>query len=158
MDDYKDIIVKLSEATGIQFEPAQLDALDELRSLGASDEIIAFYAAYEPADPFDGEIRFLNIDDIVLMNNEAVPGYCVQPHGYIVFAENDCGDSYCFDMNQLDGIGRSRIVVASPETAEDIETAEQAAAMVQQVAPNLMSFLDLVLRDNVPGYEFHEDE
>ena len=140
----------------IRFQPASPNALNQLRSLGAPESVVAFYAEYEPEDMMEGSVRLTSIEGMMIENQQAVPGYRVQPHGYIVFATSDCGDGYCFDTNRIDAEGRPCIVIASHETAEDIETAEQAAAMVQMVAPHLLSFLERMLDGNMAVYDYEK--
>lgn len=163
MEQYQHLIATLTASTGVAFRPAQPGHLEELRKLGVPQGVVEFYEAFEPDSMTDGAVRLLPIEEMLIENIDAVPGYQVQPHGYIVFATSEYGAGYCFDTNQMSN-GDPRIVLMSHETAEDIETAQQAAEAAVHVAADLAEFLSMVIDGSVPlssdfdEVEFDEDE
>ena len=106
MFEYQFIIDNITEKTGVEFRPACEDDLEELRELGMPECIVDFYAHFEPEEYVEeGRVIIWPIIDIIEQNTEILPGYCVSPHGYFVFASNQYGDAYCFDTNNKNDDG-----------------------------------------------------
>jgi hypothetical protein len=141
MDKYKPLVDEISQQTGTAFRPASPGRLAKLRELKCPEAAVRFYGEYEPADYAEGQVRLWPIDDIVVENTQGVPGICVHPHGYLVFASTLCGDAYCFNSNKLDADGEPEIILVSHEAVEEGASAVDVNRVVKPVASSLVSFL-----------------
>jgi len=74
-------------------------------------------------------------------NTDAVPGCALFPHGFIVFASNMCGDSYCVDTNVVTTEGNHPIVLFSHEMIEEDTPLPEIQALRLEVATSLEDFL-----------------
>jgi len=149
MDKYEKLVDKIAQQTGTPFGPASLSSLAELRALEFPEAAIEFYEHYEPSGCAQGQIRLWPIDDIVIENRQAVPGICVQPHGYAVFATTLSGDAYCFNSNRLGVDGEPTIVLISHEAVSEDATAEEVKRLAKPVASSLRIFLEQFTRGEV---------
>ena len=77
---------RASEA-GQEFQKASQDDLLLLRNLGFPDEFIEFYSACEPEIAFEFGPRIYPVEHVVEMNTEVGPGFALQPHGILAFAD-----------------------------------------------------------------------
>jgi hypothetical protein len=89
-----------------------------------------------------------DIENIVIENTDLCPGWVSSQYGYFVFASNEYGDAFCFNINQLDKKDSPQIVFISHEVIWDESTEEEVHASAVFVADNLLSFLNM----------FHEGE
>lgn len=142
MDNYVEVIGRIARQTGTSFGPASLSSLSELRALEFPEAAIEFYEQYEPSRCAEGQVRLWPIDDIVVENRQGVPGICVQPYGYGVFATTLSGDAYCFNSNKLDADGGPEIVLVSHEVLGEDSTLDEVKRVVKPVAACLLDFLE----------------
>ncbi len=142
MDKYEAIVRIISEQTGVAFRPASRGALASLAAFNVPEAVIRFYREHEPARRVEGQVRLLPIEDMVVENTQGVPGVCVQPHGYVVFASTVYGDAYCFNGNKVNAEGEPEIVLVSHEAVQEDSTAEEVHRLVKKVASSLFVFLD----------------
>jgi hypothetical protein len=64
----------------------------------------------------------LRIADIVIENNDAVPGADLVPHGFVTFATTIYGDVYCFDTGLQPSRSDAPVVIMTHEVIfEDLE-------------------------------------
>jgi hypothetical protein len=139
---YQDIIRNISAQTNTAFSGASPDDLAALRALQVPEPVVDFYAHYEPKGLAEGQVRLWPIADIVEENRDYVPGAYIAPLGYIVFSTTFCGDTYCFDLNQINSNGEPRIVLVSHEAVEEDISAKEAFRLAKPVAKDLHDFLD----------------
>jgi len=149
MDKYEKLVDRIAQQTGTPFGPASLSSLAELRALDFPEAVIEFYEQYEPLRCAQGQIRLWPIDDIVVENRQGVPGICVHPHGYAVFATTMCGDAYCVNSNKLDMDGEPTIVLISHEAVSEDSTPEEVKRLAKPVASSLRIFLEQFTRGEV---------
>jgi SMI1/KNR4 family protein SUKH-1 len=149
MFEYQYVIAKITKKTGVEFRPAHDEDIYELRRLGMPECIVEFYAQFEPEEYIEGPVRIWPIIDIIELNTEILPGYCVSPHGYFVFASNQYGDAYCFDANNKNDDDSPRIVFISHEIVDEEITADDTDKISMVVAKNLLDFLNQFINDTV---------
>lgn len=149
MENFQPLIKQIEKVTGIAFHPADEEELLTLQEIGFPEIILDFYAKYAPDDYTEGKIRLWTIDDIFAENTELLPGCYISPHGYFVFASTEHGDSYCFDMNNLNEQGYPRIVLLSHEIVDENITADEIHQIAKPVAQNLLVFLEKFLNNKL---------
>jgi hypothetical protein len=141
MDQYERIMRTIVKEVGEVFRAGTREEIAALRRLGMPEGAVRFYERHAPARCVAGQVRIWAVEDVVEENTQAVPGICVQPHGYVVFASTFCGDAYCFDGNRLDAQGEPEIVLVSHESVREGASAEEVRRGVKRVAGNLVEFL-----------------
>ncbi|MEX2168466.1 MAG: SMI1/KNR4 family protein [Pirellulales bacterium] len=149
MREYQEIVDRISTRTGTTFGAASPGDLSALRALGVSKPILDFYAAHEPSECAEGQVRLWPITAILQENSDLVPGAYIAPLGYIVFATTFCGDTYCFDHNRQDENGEPRVVLFSHEVVGEDITAEEAFQLAKPISTNLHEFLQQFARDEI---------
>jgi hypothetical protein len=88
----------------IDFRPANPGDIGYMQGMLYPDRVIEFYADAEPASWFDIEdVQLNSIADMWGENENALPGDRVVPLGLLNVASTDEGDTYCVDLNSLDG-------------------------------------------------------
>jgi len=70
-----------------------------------------------------------------------VPGCALFPHGFIVFASNLCGDSYCIDTNIKSAQGEHPVVLFSHEMIWEETSLEEFLPLRLEVASSFEEFL-----------------
>jgi hypothetical protein len=141
MDKYEQVVRRIAKQTGTPFRPASAASLQQLRDLTFPESLVAFYARHEPADCAEGVVRIWSIPDIVIENSQGVPGICVTPHGYRVFASTLGGDAYCFNLNRMSAEGDPEIVLISHEAVGEASKADEVHRVAKPIARNLLEFL-----------------
>lgn len=142
MDKYESLVTEIAGQTGTDFGPASPEGLAKLRELNFPEAAIRFYAKHAPSDCAEGQVRLWPIDDIVVENTGGVPGICVHPYGYTVFASTMCGDAYCFNANKIGAEGEPEIILVSHEAVGEDSTADEVNRVVKPVARSLAAFLE----------------
>ncbi len=77
------------------------------------------------------------------------------PHGFVVFASTQCGDSYCVDTNTRSDMGDHPITLFSHETVDEDTPLEKIMRCRVEVAPSFQAFLELFLSGDLseePNY------
>ncbi len=146
MDKYECVIHALTATMGIQFRPADASALRHLEKWKLPESVVGFYSKYEPQNVVEEGIRIWPISDMVTENEQGVPGICVMPYGYVVFASTYCGDAYCFDLNRITD-GEPAIGLVSTGAVGEDSSAEEVHSMIKPVANSLLDFLERVQSD-----------
>jgi len=143
VDKYAPVVLRIAEQTGTPFRPASPAALEQLRDLKFPEPIVAFYARHEPADCAEGigMVRIWPIVDVVVENTQGVPGICVAPYGYRVFASTYCGDAYCFNLNRMSAEGEPEVVLISHEAVGEASKADEVHRVAKPIARTLREFL-----------------
>jgi hypothetical protein len=161
MTQSEKLVEKLSADTDIAFGPATPADLEALEGLKVPPEIVSFYRRFEPQEYVElGEVRLWPIGDILRENTNYVPGCDLIPHGYIVFASNLFGDSYCFDINQMNESGQAPVVLMAHDEPWSEFDADYIAEYIEEarlkVADNLEDFLQKFQAETLetdPSYE-----
>lgn len=149
MPTYEKLIDQISAQTGTTFRPASEGHLSALRALRLPNPVVDFFALHEPSDCAEGQVRLWPIAEIIKENCDLVPGAYVAPLGYVVFATTFCGDTYCFDLNQINEQNEPRVVLISHEVVGEDITAEEARRLAKPVAKNLAEFLETFAREEL---------
>ena len=120
--------------------------MSALSELGFPEAILDFYADYSLPESMGDQICLLSIADIIEENRNLLPGYCVAPHGFYVFATTDYGDAYCFDANDLDKEGNPKIVLISHESVDEEINIKEILEIAKPVTKNLLEFLEKLIK------------
>lgn len=152
MDVYEPLIRRIAARLKAEFRPATADAIRQLRDLRFPEPVIAFYERYEPRDCVEGVVRLWPISDVVVENTQGVPGICVVPHGYRVFASTYGGCAYCFNLNQLGATGDPAIVLISHEDVGEDSQAAEVHNAASPVALDLLQFLHWFEQEEPPEF------
>ena len=159
------ILDQIKQKAGIEFRAATPAELERLRSLGMPLDAIEFYRVAMPTRMAEIErVRLWSFSDIILENNDAVPGIYAQPCGYTVFASTDCGDAYCFDTHWTSGKNVPIVLIAHDLEPEGEKMAlEDLSKLAEPIAESLDKFLEgfvagaLDRKPLYPPFEFGKD-
>lgn len=138
------VLDQIKQKAGIQFRAATPAELERLRSLGMPLDAIEFYRVAMPTRMAEIErVRLWSFSNIILENNDAVPGVYALPCGYTVFASTDCGDGYCFDTRSTSGKSAPVVLIAHDLEPEDEKMApEDLSKLAKPIAESLDKFLE----------------
>lgn len=137
------LLEQIVRKTGIHFRPAETSALEQFRSLGLPDDVVAFYREHEPEECAEiKEVRLWPIADILTENKDYVPGADIYPLGYVVFATTLYGDAFCFDLNARAEHSAPVVLVAHDLDWTDAEMRKDLAILAKMIAPSLDGFLE----------------
>lgn len=142
-EPYSEIVSPIARGEGITLRPASSDSLNALREMDFPPDAIRFYSSHEPADGLEGPagVRLWPIRDLIVENKEGVPGICVYPYRYRVFASTSGGDAYCFDLNGAANGEASRIVLFWVDDVGEDSSVREVHAAARPVAKDLAEFL-----------------
>jgi hypothetical protein len=135
------LIAKLRERGGTALRPASTEDLAAARAAGFPEELIEFYRRWEPESCIELKQRIWSIKEAIVENTDAVPGCALSPHGFIVFASNMFGDSYCIDTNVAAPDGNHPVVLFSHEVIEEDASLSDILPLRLEVAPSFEEFL-----------------
>lgn len=135
------LVAKLVERDGAQLRPASAEDLAAARTAGFPDELIEFYRHWEPEDCIELKQRIWSIKNSLVENTDAVPGCVLFPQGFVVFASNLFGDSYCVDTNATTPDGDHPIVLFSHEMIEEDTPLSDIIPLRLEVASSFKDFL-----------------
>lgn len=124
--------------------PAGRADIEQLRSLGAPEEVLNFFLDSEPASCVEiSSVRLWPISELLVENRDAAPGLYAQPCGYVVFATTIYGDAFCFDTRATtsNGIAPVLLIAHDLEPENDVMKCEDLAKLAKPIAPSLESFL-----------------
>jgi hypothetical protein len=147
MENYKPILDQVSGQTGVVFRPASPDDLSKLGQFGLPDSIIKFYQKFEPDSCAELQVRLWPIEHILEENNSLSPGFYVSKYGYVVFATNYCGDTFCFNLKSRE---EPSIVFISHEKICGETTLEEIVKYAVPVANSFLEFLSQFARQEIP--------
>lgn len=137
----ENLIAKLKEQDGSELRPASGQDLAAARAAGFPNELMEFYRQWEPESCIELKQRIWSIREALTENTDAVPGCALSPHGFIVFASNMCGDSYCIDTNVVTPEGHHPIVLFSHEMIEEDTPLSEIQVLRLVVATSLKDFI-----------------
>jgi hypothetical protein len=140
-DAIRDLIARLKEQGFPAPRPASVEDLKRAQIAGFPDELLDFYRQCEPEGCIELKQRIWSIGGAIIENTGAVPGCALSPHGYIVFASNICGDSYCIDTNVITSDGHHPVVLFSHEMVQEDASLSDIEPLRLEVASSLRDFL-----------------
>lgn len=121
--------------------PASVDDMKRAQAAGFPDELVYFYQQCHPDVCIELKQRIWSIEDAIVENTDAIPGYVLSPYGYIAFASTLCGDAYCIDTNITDDQGHHPIVLFSHDMVDEDSTLPLIQSLRVEVASSLEDFL-----------------
>ena len=123
--------------------PASADDLEQARAFGFPRVLLDLYGQGAP-DPASGLIeldqRIWSVQNAIAENRDYVPGSYLFPLGYVVFASNRFGDSYCIDTVHADS-GKSPVALFPHDVIEENASLETVEPYRLPVADDLEDFL-----------------
>ena len=136
---------RLIESGKGQIRPASGADLKRAIDAGFPGELIEFYREYEP-DPQKQCIKLRQriwcINSAIEENKEAVPGVSLFPRGYVVFASNNRGDSYCLDTNVSSPDGHHPVVLFPHDAFDESAPLSEILEFRLEVASSIKDFLE----------------
>jgi hypothetical protein len=118
-DAIQALVTKMQQTESEKLQPASAEDLKRAEEPELPLELIEFYRECNPEDCIELKQRIWSIDNVLLENQGAVPGCFLAPHGFVVFASNMSGDSYCIDSNVKTDEGLHPVVLFSHEMIEE---------------------------------------
>jgi hypothetical protein len=145
------LLDQLREKSNVDFRPAVPVVLDQLRSLGAPEDVLTFYRHSEPARFAEiGKVRLWPISNILVENRDAVPGCYAQPCGYVVIASTTSGDAFCSDIRTASGAIAPVVLIAHDlEPENDEMKREELAKLAKPMAASFEDFLKAFASETV---------
>ena len=137
------LLDQIRKKSNVDCRPAAPAGLDQLRSLGAPEDVLTFYRDSEPAGIAEiGEVRLCPISEILAENRDYVPGCYAQPCGYVVFATTLYGDAFCSDVQAASGTIAPVVLIAHDlEPENDQIKREDLARFAKPIAASFEGFL-----------------
>jgi hypothetical protein len=139
-DAIRRLVTTVQQTTGEQPKPASAEELKRAEEAGLPADLIEFYRECNSDDCIELKQRW-SIDNALVENQGAVPGCYLSPHGFIVFASNLGGDSYCIDTNVTTDEGCHPVVLFSHEMIEQDTPVSKIQSLRLEVASSLQEFL-----------------
>jgi SMI1/KNR4 family protein SUKH-1 len=140
-DSIQALMTKVQRTRGEQPKPASSEELKRAGEAGFPGDLIELYRECNPDDCIELKQRIWSIDNALVENHRAVPGCYLFPHGFIVFASNLGGDSYCIDTNVTTEEGCHPVVLFSHEMIEEDTPVSKIQSLRLEVANSLQEFL-----------------
>lgn len=141
----------IAQKSRVGFRPVNSADIAALRSLGAPEDVLAFYRHSEPVTFAEiGEVRLWPISDILIENRDAVPGCYAQPCGYVVVASTTCGDAFCSDVQAASGAIAPVVLIAHDlEPENEKMKREDLAKLAKPIAASFEDFLKKFVSETV---------
>ncbi|GAC1641332.1 MAG: hypothetical protein NVS9B14_22960 [Candidatus Acidiferrum sp.] len=139
------LVEQISVKSKTAFRPASRAELQTLQALEVPQDALTFYRDAVPTRMAEiGKVRLWNVNDLVVENEDAVPGCYAQPCGFVVFASTNCGDSYCFDIRSSNYPASAAIVLIAHdlEPENDEMKREDLEKLAKPVAASFTAFLE----------------
>jgi len=145
------LLDEIARKSRVAFRPASGAGVAALRSLGAPEDVLAFYQHSEPARFAEiGKVRLWPISDILVENRDAVPGCYAQPCGYVVIASTTSGDAFCSDTQAASGAIAPVVLIAHDlEPENDVMKREDLAELAKPIAASFEDFLKAFASETV---------
>jgi hypothetical protein len=135
------LVTRMQQAGEAMPRPASARDLKRAEEARFPRELLLFYQQCEPIGCIEFRQRIWSIDNALIENKQAVPGCALWPLGFIVFASNLCGDSYCIDTNATTPEGRHPVLLFSHELIGEDATLSDIQPLRLVVADSLEDFL-----------------
>jgi hypothetical protein len=143
------LVTKVQQTGGKKPKPASAKDLKRAEEAGLPIELIEFYLECNPEDCIELKQHIWSIDNALVEHQGAVPGCFLAPRGFIVFASNMCGDSYCIDTNVTTDAGHHPVVLFSHEMIEEDTPLSKMQLLRLEVATSLEDFLLKFTKENL---------
>jgi len=154
IQDADDIFSEIASNFDCYFSTAPRKCLKKLKKIGLPEVLINFYSTKQPVNCKVKGICIHDANRVISENTELCPGWVSAQYGYFVFASNEYGDAFCFDVNKTDNSKNPRIVFISHETVCDESTEDDVHELIVPVAQNLNDFLVKLCKGEIE--EFYE--
>lgn len=154
-DAIQALVTKIQQTGSEKLQPASAEDLKRAEEAGLPLELIEFYRECNPEDCIELKQRIWSIDNALVENQGAVPGCFLATHGFIVFASNMSGDSYCIDTNVKTDEGLHPVVLFPHEMIEEDTPLSKMQSLRLEVARSLEDFLVKFTNENLidePSY------
>jgi hypothetical protein len=130
--------------SNVEFRPATAPEIRTLQAWKIPQDALSFFQNSVPTRIVEiGKVRLCTVAGMAMENRDAVPGCYAFPCGYIVFATNIYGDSFCFDVRSEKYPASSTIVLIAHdlEPENDEMKREDLAKLAKPVATSFGDFL-----------------
>lgn len=137
------LIARLLKEADCSPNPASPDSIALLRERNANGDALDYFRLYN----FEANVDCVclnSADGNLQMMENICPNCEVWQHGFIPFARDLEGRIYCFNQNDRDPDGNSKIVRLSYTFGDDTSV-DQISAASESIAPNFTSFIPLYL-------------
>jgi hypothetical protein len=151
--------IELAKAGGGRLPPAIPEDLDAALLFGFPKVLIDFYGEGAPIDSSgmaELDQRIWSVQNAITENRDYVPGAYLFPLGYVVFASNKYGDSYCLDTVHDGPSGHNQVVLFPHDGIEDGASLDRVERYRLIVAESLEEFLKKFMERTLvesPRYE-----
>jgi hypothetical protein len=145
MSSIPDLTARITEQTGVPFEPASAALLAEFESMGAPPALVSFFRRHSPTQIISGQVRLLTLSGVLEENRDLLPGCYASAFGYWTIATSYGGEAYCATTGA--GDEDCRVVLLSHAVVDEDTTEEEFARIAKPIAVSLADFLDQFLRD-----------
>jgi hypothetical protein len=135
------LVRKLLQAGGEKPQPASSDDMKRAEQAGFPSELLEFYRECAPVSCIELKQRIWSIENAIVENQGAIPGCALFPHGFVVFASNLSGDSYCIDTNVTTSEGQHPVILFSHEMINEDAPLSEIQSLRLEVAKSLDDFL-----------------
>lgn len=152
-----DMIKRALEEKGIEveFRPASKGDIEYLRGLLYPESVIEFYEHAEPSEWVDlYGVQLNTIADIWGENENTLPGDRAFALGYGNVASTDEGDTYCVDINSVNGQDEPAVVRVSHAIDEFMPDSE-VLRHIHRVCDTFGDFLESFAKGELPSQLEH---
>lgn len=141
------LLERLASEAEATANPADEQTLSLLRERNISGDALNYFRDFN----FAASVDLVNLDtakDNLDMMDTVTPNCEVWQHGFIPFASDFEGRIYCFNQNDRDALGNSKIVRLQYTFGDDTSVADISAA-AKHIASDFNAFLELYLDSKV---------
>jgi hypothetical protein len=141
------LIERLSKEVNCSTKPAPSDLVARLQERNADGDVLDYFRLYN----FEASVDCVCLDAAdanLQMMDDTCPNCEVWQHGFIPFGRDLEGRCYCFNQNDRDSNGNSKIVRLSYPFGDDTSV-EQISSASEFIAPDFATFLSLYLDSKV---------
>jgi hypothetical protein len=141
--------VELERAGGGVLHPASEKEIERAIQFGFPPVLVDFYRESAPGGGggcVQLKQRIWSVESAISENTDYVPGAELFPLGYVVFASNLCGDSYCIDTLNVAANGQCPVVLFPHDAIEEEASLIDVEKYRLIVATDLEDFLSKFVR------------
>jgi hypothetical protein len=109
MEVSEELLEHLKAEAGAELKPASAEELEQLKAKNVSQAVIDYFERLNISAELDG-VYFCDAVNALDLMESIDPNCEIWPHGYIGFAGDFEGRTYCFDQNELNADGEPTII------------------------------------------------